>query len=1129
MRMSIQAANPAINATVAASAGSGKTWLLVTRILRLLLAGAEPGGILALTFTRKAAGEMQQRLAERLRELATVDNKKLEAMLSEIGLDASDELKQRARLLYEHHQYCHFPVRSQTFHSFCQDVLTRFPLEADVPPGFDLLESSSLLIEQARDALMTEAALNMDGKLSHQLTQLLNACNGLSNLNKVLLGFLHQRSDWWAFTETTEDPVNFATETLAQQLEIESGTDPLAEYFRPRTLDELAEFSRLLAMHDTKTNLEFADRLAMTLATKPHNETTFATIYSCFFTDKNTARVRKDSKALRKKMGDDNADRLLELKDGLTTELENTIDRINRHQTHELNRLWYICGQTFVDHYQRLKRQQRLLDFADLEWRTYQLLQHSENALWVQYKLDQRIEHLLVDEFQDTNPTQWQLLLPLLEEMAASTESAQRSIFLVGDEKQSIYSFRRAKPELLAQAAHWLQQQVAAQSFPMNKSWRSSPAIIQCVNKVFEQDQFNSTLPGFNSHDTHRSQLPGKVCLLPLNRQPEKDRSEVDLDFRNPLQQARVDNISLYLNEGNQIARTIQQLITEKLEIDDGAAAHTIDYNDIFILVRKRSHVAHYERALRDAGIPYLGANKGSFLDCLEIQDMEALLDTLLTPFNNLALAQVLKSPLFSASDDHLMLIAEHNVSPLWLERINDLHSDLATDHPVHRACLCLNRWQSLADKIPVHDLLDRIYSEADVLKRYMQAIPDALKPRVKANLNRFIELALDLDSGRYPSLMHFLQHLRSLKRLSDDAPDEAPVETVESRVRIMTIHGSKGLEAPIVFLADTLTSSKDRSALTPLVDWPEEQARPQVFQLLPAKSQNNSISQGMLDKQKAHQDKEDANLLYVALTRAKQMLFISATEPADKGQRHDWYGTIKQGLENITEEQNDGSLEFSFGEFKTASTVPSLDHVLLPDIDPRLLTRPKNLPASTSIIAPSKAVQSSADLSGDEDGLTRGIAIHRCLELMTGNPLYSNDRIRQILVSELSLSLHDPLISRVIDEAGTLIENDTLKAIFKPDSAIQCYNELPLHYQRDNKTVYGIIDRLLVSDDEVTLVDYKSHQQISIDGLQALADTYQQQLQLYADGLKQIWPDKTIKAALLFTHISHLHYVQIN
>ena len=289
MRMSIQAANPAINATVAASAGSGKTWLLVTRILRLLLAGAEPGGILALTFTRKAAGEMQQRLAERLRELATVDNKKLEAMLSEIGLDASDELKQRARLLYEHHQYCHFPVRSQTFHSFCQDVLTRFPLEADVPPGFDLLESSSLLIEQARDALMTEAALNMDDELARHLQALLNACNGLSNLQKVLNGFLSQRSDWWAFTETTEDPVGYATEILAQQLEIDSDSDPLTEYFRPRTLDELAEFSRLLAMHDTKTNLEFADRLAMTLATKPHNEATFAKIYSCFFTDKNTA------------------------------------------------------------------------------------------------------------------------------------------------------------------------------------------------------------------------------------------------------------------------------------------------------------------------------------------------------------------------------------------------------------------------------------------------------------------------------------------------------------------------------------------------------------------------------------------------------------------------------------------------------------------------------------------------------------------------------------------------------------------------------------------------------------------------------------------------------------------------
>jgi len=447
----------------------------------------------------------------------------------------------------------------------------------------------------------------------------------------------------------------------------------------------------------------------------------------------------------------------------------------------------------------------------------------------------------------------------------------------------------------------------------------------------------------------------------------------------------------------------------------------------------------------------------------------------------------------------------------------------------LRRACLCLNRWQSLADKIPVHDLLDRIYSESDVLNRYMQATPDALKPRVKANLNRFIELALDLDSGRYPSLMHFLQHLRSLKRLADDAPDEAPVETAGSRVRIMTIHASKGLEAPVIFLADTQLSSKDTSALTPLIDWPVEQARPQVFQLLPSKSQNNTISQGLLDKQKASQSKEDANLLYVALTRAKQMLFISATEPGDKGQRKDWYGTIKTGLEKLAIEQPDGSLEYSFGEFKTAKKNPWPSQILSLDIDPRLRIKPEHLPASASIIAPSKTVQTSDEISGDEDGLSRGIAIHRCLELMTSKPTCSDDSITQILASELSLSVHDPLILQVIDEARAVIENDSLKPIFKPKTSTRCYNELPVHYQRNSKTVYGIIDRLLVAENEVTLIDYKSHQQVSLDTLQPLADSYQQQLQLYADGLKQIWPDKTIRAALLFTHISCLHYVQID
>ncbi len=1129
MPMSLEAANPHSNAIVAASAGSGKTWMLVTRILRLLLEGAEPGGIMALTFTRKAAGEMQQRLAERLYELATLDDTALDKALTELGLQPTDHYRQTARSLYEYHQYCHYPVRTQTFHSFCQDILARFPLEADVPPGFQLLESSTLLIQQARDALFNEAAVDMNSPLAQNLEALLSACGSLFSLEKALNSFLHQRSDWWAFTENNNNNCDYATDVLKQQLDVDLDSNPIEVFFKPRNLEMLRQFSALLAQHDTKTNLKFADTIAMSLAQETYNQQTFNTLYDCFYTGTGTPRVRKDSPTLRKKLGDDGTDQLLELNTLLTARIHDALDQYNRQKTFELNRLWYQCGETYINHYQTLKRQQRLLDFTDLEWRTYKLLQGSENALWVQYKLDQRIDHLLIDEFQDTNPTQWQLILPLLEEMASSELEKPRSIFIVGDEKQSIYSFRRAKPELLGRAADWLEQHLAASRFPMNKSWRSSPAIINAVNEIFSQDIFKTSLPGFHHHETNREALAGKVTLLPLTR-PESDQVDnIETPFRNPLQQPRYEQSGIYLQEGQQIAQVIQQLMNDNIIVGEGEEAHCINYDDIFILVRKRTHVADYETALRQAGIPYLGANKGTFLDCLEIQDMEALLDTLLTPFNNLSLAQVLKSPLFSAHDEHLMLIAKHGGSHLWIDRLANMQSELPPDHPLNRAYRYIQRWRTLTDKIPVHDLLDRIYSEANVLERYKSSTPESLKPRVHANLVRFMELALELDSGRYPSLMHFLQYLRSLKQLVTDAPDEAPVEVAESRVKIMTIHASKGLEAPVVFLADTITSDKDRSALETLVDWPVEQAQPRVFQLIPGKDTKNEKSSQLVQQQQQHQQQENANLLYVALTRAKQLLYVSACQPANSQSSQHWYHNIQSALKNIATELDDGSLEYAYQQLPIAPQRDVQDIQAKTTIDPALTRKPDTVSNIDKIIAPSKTVTYHDASSGDEDGQLRGIAIHRCLDLLTRSPAFNTDSIRQHLATELKLDRHDTLIEQAITESQQLLDKPELHSIFYPDDNTKVYNELPIHYLVDDQMVYGIIDRLLVNDNEVTIIDYKSHQQVNSENIQQIANTYTQQMQLYAQGIRRVWPNKSIHACLLFTHCSELHTLDIN
>lgn len=374
-------------------------------------------------------------------------------------------------------------------------------------------------------------------------------------------------------------------------------------------------------------------------------------------------------------MGPDGQQRFLELHQILSQQLIETNAQLAAIRTIKTSSAWYLAGAQLLKHFQKIKKEQRSLDFNDLEWQTYLLLNKSNNALWVQYKLDQRIEHLLVDEFQDTNPTQWRLLLPLLEEMAASEDERQRSVFIVGDEKQSIYRFRRAEPRLFIAAEKWLKNNLGATTCPLSHSWRSSPAIINFINKIFLQDQFKALLPGFIEHSTHKKELSGKVTLLPLSQREEIEKEKEiaekeELVLRNPLNEPRKESISQqYYNEGLIIAKQIKELIKNKIAVSVKDGNKAINYNDIIILLRSRTHVADYERALRQTGIPYIGANRGTLLESLEVNDMLDLLQWLILPFDNLSLAGILRSPLFSVSNQDLIAIKQASKGS-WLKRL---------------------------------------------------------------------------------------------------------------------------------------------------------------------------------------------------------------------------------------------------------------------------------------------------------------------------------------------------------------------------------------------------------------------------------------------------------------------------
>ena len=774
-------------------------------------------------------------------------------------------------------------------------------------------------------------------------------------------------------------PARFTSDYLSKTYDIDPTQDYAGQFLDTQTCADFQNFAALLDTHRTTTNTQHAVAIQKAMTADLPSPERIALLRTAMLRADGEPRARKASGTQEKSLGSAGQTRFLELHEELCVRLMDLEDRLRRVANHALTQAWIAAGLRLLEHYQQLKLERRQLDFADLEWKAYCLLTQTGNAHWVQYKLDQRIDHLLVDEFQDTNPTQWRLLLPLLEEIAAGGSERARSLFLVGDAKQSIYRFRRADARLLEHAAHWLQEQSGADLYDLDKSRRSAPAIMACVNAVFGSGILQERLAHFHPHATYLDDSWGRVeilpppdrCQLKSRRRPACATHSAHRD-RNPA-------ISAHDLEAQRIAATYSGADCTRYRRADEQGVRPLGYQDIIILLRRRTHAEAYERALRVAGIPYLGAARGTLLESLEIRDLVALLNILIVPYDDLALAQVLRSPLFAADDDDLMQLARDDGA--WTDRLARLGPTLPPAAPLARAAHLLARWRELAGHLPVHDLLDRIYSEGNLPARYVAAFPAALRPRVRANLTRFIELALEVDSGRYPSLAHFLARVRELRASTQDAPDEAP-PPAGARVRLMTIHAAKGLEAQVVILADTGPLRNRSKAYQALVDWPASAERPRHFLLTGSKDTLDAFSRQRLAEQQVAEQREEANLLYVALTRAKRVLIIScASEDQDS-----WYNLIKAPLSVSAVTEADGTLALESGPLPAPVSLAASTTVTTTVIDPRLGQCLAPVPEDIEI-APSHGVGESSTAMIEEDGLLRGRAIHRFLELLCKAP----------------------------------------------------------------------------------------------------------------------------------------------
>ncbi|MDD5300453.1 MAG: UvrD-helicase domain-containing protein [Gallionella sp.] len=1107
------ALDPQHSVVVEACAGSGKTWLLVSRIVRLLLDGVQPGEILAITFTRKAAQEMQARLHEWLHLLAVQDDAAVRQFLRERAVDDIDAaLLSRARGLYRDALLAQPAITISTFHGWFMQIIGRAPLNAGVPVGMQLLERTAALRDEAWQAFADSLRTAPDGETA-QFMQWLFAEYGLPSTRTLLENFVHKRAEWWAYSAGQEDAAGYAFEQLRNEFEVDMEFDPAADWGMCSNNEEmLFAFIAQLANKGTGPQKAKASELEKTwIDSKP--EERFTKLWPLLFTQKSEPRVGSPFKPTAKQ----NEEAFLPPLGSLQASLQAVRDALAELEALRMNQAALHCGAALLEHYQELKLRAQQMDFTDLEWQVAHLLNRSDCAEYMQYKLDSRYKHVLLDEFQDTNPLQWQILQAWFG--AAAAADSRPTVFVVGDPKQSIYRFRRADARLFGVVKEFMQAEFGAHYLTQNETRRNAPAVLGAVNGVF------ASLPDgfadFEEHIAHHRDLPGHVEALPLcvvtTTPPLPLAGEGwGEGLRNPLTTPREENESgARESEAEQFAAHIASIVANWSVQEEGGTLRRAEYRDIMVLVRKRTHLRVYEHALRARHIPFLTSRRGGLLDTLEAEDIQALLTFLITPFADLELAQALRSPLFACSDEDLIQLAEIQTLPnpplsgrepvgdgnmmcapspdkgragegfRWWARLKNIIENEAASPQLQRAHRLLRGWLQQADKLPVHDLLDRIYFEGDLVHRYAAALPAELRETVRANLQAFMEIALNVDAGRYPSLPRFLAELRELRMAENEAPDEGKVGEIGNALRIYTVHEAKGLEAPIVWLLDANDTQRKADSYGVLLDWQPDEPRPAHFSLYSDKRGRGAKRAPYFDADEAYARREEMNLLYVAMTRAKQALLVSGNGEAAATS---WYGRIAQAAG-----QGGNPLLAAAGR---VAPVPEKSFM---KVDAALLH-----PRPTGQHAPRTTAEQR-----------RGIWLHALLQHLTPpSPLTplpqagegsAVAREREVLRQHCGIPASDFL--PLMEQAQHLLTSPQLACFFDPQQYRNACNEMPYVNARGEMKR---IDRLVEFDNEVWVLDYKL-------GDSENAARYRAQMGEYRSAMQAVYAGRTVRCALLF------------
>lgn len=1067
----VTAADPLASTWLSANAGSGKTRVLTDRVARLLLADVEPQRILCLTYTKAAATEMQNRLFQRLGEWAMMPDARLTAALAELGevvaLDAAHLA--RARRLFARAIETPGGLRIQTIHSFCASLLRRFPLEAGVSPNFVELDDRAARL--LRQDILEEMADTTAPEVVHQAALIFKGEDFTTLMEEVARhpqGFSGSVPALFDLSDRASAEDLLADVFLGDEVDLMQALLPA---LAAGSSTDAKAFEKLRAIDLARPDLEVLERLEDVFLFGAKAKAPFGAKIDSF----PTAATRKGLAAILPRLNN------------LMARVEIARPRRMALQAMEKTATLYRFAQAFLPVYARRKAERGLLDFDDLITRARLLLSDPSVAAWVLFRLDGGIDHVLVDEAQDTSPQQWEVIQHLTAEFTAGEGSRPggRTLFVVGDKKQSIYSFQGADVAAFDSkhaefAARFAAAQQKFQTLPLEYSFRSSPAILSLVDAALG-GRAPGALGDTVSHRACFPDLPGRVDLWPLI-EAEEDKEEIS--FEDPVDLIRASHPVAQL--ADRISAEIETLLTDGSRITTRHGPRPVQAGDFLILVQSRGALfSEIIRACKARNLPIAGADRLKLGEEMAVKDLVALLSFLATPEDDLALAALLRSPLIGWDEAQLYALAHGRPGFLW-ERLRQ------TDCP---AVTLLQDLRGQVDFLRPYDLLERVLVRHDGRRRLIARLGSEAEDAIDELLNQ----ALAYERGAVPSLTGFLAWLEAdtvqVKRQADGAGD---------KIRVMTVHGSKGLEAEIVILPDTADRRpQDRDTLY-------ADAAGQVLWKTATDESPPQIAALRQHKQ-AREAEENLRLLYVALTRARAWLIVAGAGTATK--EGTWHRIVAEGMAQLETQPLPQGLRHQTGLWPDP----------LPAAPPAAKTEEPGeawMFLATERPAKPAASLSPSDLGGakalpgpGEDSTlakSQGSALHLLLQHLPEHPQAQWPAIASHLIGDQAEAM--------LPRARALLTAPELAEVFGP----QALAEVALTAPWGETRLLGTLDRLVFGAKGLLAVDFKSNRILPASPAE-VPEGILRQMGAYQHMLESLYPDRPLTLAILWTESRQL------